>query len=95
MIPQSSSPSDTSLQLIPSVASMPTSSQSTSTTRSGTGYNRLDIAVARVMVKRLVEAGFRKGPSEMVVMPDTAKEAWFDQEALIYLEENLKARNGN
>lgn len=53
------------------------------------------MAVARVMVKRLVEAGFRKGPSEYLVMPDTAKELWFDQEALIYLEENMKVRHGD
>ncbi len=74
---------------------MQTLSPSTSTTRSGIGYSRLDVAVARVMVKRLVEAGFRKGPSELLVMPDIAKEYWYDQEALVYLEENLKARNGN
>ena len=47
------------------------------------------------MVKRLVEAGIRNGPSELLVMPDTAKEYWYDQEALVYLEENLKARGSH
>lgn len=47
------------------------------------------------MVKRLVQSGYRKGPSDFLLLPDSEVEKWYDEEALRYLEENLKKRNGN
>ena len=46
------------------------------------------------MVKRLVESGFRKGPSDLLLISDSEKEIWFDAEAIRYLTENLEARHG-
>ena len=79
-------------RLIPSVSDTQISSPSISTTPSESGFSRLDVAVARVMVKRLVQGQFRKGPSDMLILSDNALEEWYDAEALRYLEENLKKR---
>ena len=76
---------------------MITPSTSTSSTRSDSvqvEFSRADIAVAKVMVKRLVRAGYRKGPSDYLLLSDTALEQWFDGEALAYLHENGKVRQG-
>lgn len=70
------------------LSDMPTLSRSTSTTPSASGHRREDIAVARVLAKRLISAGQRKGPPDFLLLPDSAVEAWLDQEAIRLLEEN-------
>src|SRR3990167_11416442 len=92
MIQQPFSPSDTTSPLILSASGEPIRSASISSTPSGIGFSRLDVATARVMVKRLVESRMRPGPSELMTMSDWELELWLDQEALRYLEENLKKR---
>ena len=95
MIHLPNSQNDTTSPLIHSVSEAVAESPSTSTILSEHGYQRLDLAVARVMVKRLVEAGYRKGPSELLVLPQNEIELWYDQEAVRFLDENLKQRQAN
>lgn len=65
-----------------------TSSKSSSSTNAGSaGFTRLDIAAARVLVKRLVRSGLRKGPSDYLLLTDTALNSWYDDDAVAYLHE--------
>lgn len=48
-----------------------------------------------MVVKKQVRAGFRKGPSDYLVLPDSEIEHWLDEEAVRYLEENLKGRQAS
>lgn len=69
-----------------------TSSESTFTTPDvSTGFSRLDLAVAKVVVRKLIKAGVRKGPSDLLVIEDLAYEQWLEEEAVVYLREQ-KAR---
>ena len=95
MIPQPDSQNDTTSRLIHSVQEVKTSSLSTSITPSTNGFSRLDIAVARVAVKKMIKKGVRKGPSDYLLLFDSEVEKWFDEEAIRYLEENLKKRQAN
>jgi hypothetical protein len=36
----------------------------------------------------LVRRGLRKGPSDLLVLPDYILEQWYDEDALRYLREN-------
>lgn len=67
---------------------------SSSTSAGSAGFARLDIAAARVLVKRLVKSGLRKGPSEMLILTDTALEQWYSEEAVAYLHEQAEKRCG-
>lgn len=65
-----------------------TSSKSSSSTNAGSGgFSRLDIAAARVLVKRLVRSGLRKGPSDMLLLSDSALDSWYDDDAVAYMHE--------
>ena len=67
---------------------------SSSTVAGSAGFTRLDIATARVLVKRLVRSGLRKGPSEYLLLSDSVIEAWYDAEAITYLHEQFAAKCG-
>lgn len=47
-----------------------------------------------MLVKRLVKSGLRKGPSEMLILTDTALEQWYSEEAVAYLHEQAEKRCG-
>ena len=63
-----------------------------STGAGSAGFTRLEIASARVLIKRLVRSGLRKGPSDMLILSDTALEQWYDGEAVSYLHERYSER---
>lgn len=44
------------------------------------------------MVKRLVRSGLRKGPSDMLLLTDSALEQWYSEEAEAYLLEQAQER---
>lgn len=48
--------------------------------------------MARVLVKRLVRSGLRKGPSDMLLLTDSALEQWYSEEAEAYLLEQAQER---
>lgn len=48
---------------------------------------------AKVLVKRLVQSGYRKGPSDLLVLPDHALEQWYTDEAVRYLQERKQERS--
>ena len=52
-----------------------------------TSFSRLDLAAAKVVVKRLVQAGVRKGPTEFLVLSDSQVNDWLNEEAERYLRE--------
>lgn len=54
--------------------------------------SRADIAVAKVVVKKMIRAGVRKGPSDLLLLSDAFLESWYEDDAKRYLEENLKAK---
>lgn len=69
------------------------SSKSSSSTNAGSaGFSRLDVAAARVLVKRLVRSGLRKGPSDMLLLSDSALDEWYDDDAVAYLHEAAQKR---
>lgn len=45
-----------------------------------------------MLVKRLVRSGLRKGPTEMLILTDTALEEWYSEEAVRYLHEQASKR---
>jgi hypothetical protein len=53
----------------------------------------MDIMAAKVMVKRLVQSGYRPGPSELLVLSDRALEEWYTDEAVRYLQEQKVLRS--
>lgn len=58
------------------------------------GFREADLAVARIMVRRLVRSGLRKGPSDYLLLSDSALDQWFNEEAKAYLHEMGKQRQG-
>lgn len=78
--------------MILSASGQPLASASTFTTLEGHGFSRLEVATARVVVKRLVQAGKRKGPSNYLLLLNHEVEALWDQYALDYLKEQAQAR---
>lgn len=63
-----------------------------STSVANSGFSRLDVAVARVLIKRLIRSGLRKGPSDMLLLSDSALESWYDDDAVSYLHETAAKR---
>lgn len=57
------------------------------------GWPLQDIMAAKVMVKRLVGAGYRKGPPDMMILPAHVVEDWFTEDAVRYLKEQKAARS--
>lgn len=51
----------------------------------------MDIMAARVIVRKLVQKGLRKGPSQLLVLEDSAYDNWLTEEAVMFLREQ-KAR---
>lgn len=80
---------------------MPTKSPSVSSIQSAgdrliaarMGWPLLDIMTAKVLVKRLVQSGMRKGPSELLVLSDHALEEWYTDDAVRYLQEQKEKRS--
>lgn len=76
-----------------------TRSQSTSSTPSGqddalkADFPYQDIRAAKVLVKRLVGAGVRKGPTDLLVIPNAVAEQWYTDEAVRYLKEQKEKRS--
>jgi hypothetical protein len=72
-------------------------SQSASSTQEGVAaeFPRLDVAVARVVVRRLVKYGLRKPPGNLLILPDHVYEDWLDQEAVRYLQEQKALRQSS
>lgn len=56
------------------------------------GFSRLDLAVAKVVVRKMIQTGARKGPSDLLVIEDLAYEQWLEGEALAYLREQKAQR---
>lgn len=56
------------------------------------GFSELDIAVAKVVVKRLVANGHRKGPSELLVLEPWQLETWWREDAIAFLQEQKAER---
>ena len=73
-------------------------SQSTSSTpRADEGVTSADfpiwdVMVAKVIVKRLVGSGERKGPSDLLILPEHQVEMWYNEEAVRYLKEQQAVR---
>ncbi len=88
--------SDTSLQNRPYAYLRQIRSQSASTIPRDSnvtlGFSRLDIAAAKVLVRRLVENGHRKGPTDLMVLPAHVVEQWLTDEAVRYLQEQKSVR---
>lgn len=64
-----------------------------SSTNAGSGaFHRWDIAAAKVLVKRLVRSGLRKGPSDMLLLTDSALNEWYNEEAVAFLHEQYARR---
>ena len=63
-----------------------------STSAGSAGFTRLEIASARVLIKRLVRSGLRKGPSDLLILSDHTLEQWYDEDAVKYLHERYAAR---
>lgn len=57
-----------------------------------TGFTLMDVMSAKVLVKRLVQSGMRKGPSDLLVLPSHILEEWYSQEAVRYLKEKRGER---
>lgn len=63
------------------------SAHSSSTNAGSAGFHRWDIAAAKVLVKRLVQCGLRKGPCDLLLLSDSALNEWYNEEAVAYLHE--------
>lgn len=50
--------------------------------------------MATVMVRRLVRAGLRKGPSDLLLLPDYLLDRWYNEDAIAYLHEMGRAKQG-
>lgn len=57
------------------------------------GWPLADIMAAKVLVKRLVQSGMRKGPTDLLVLPDHLIEEWYNAEAVRYLQEQKEKRS--
>lgn len=68
------------------------SEPSFSTDAGSAGFSRLNIAAARVLVKRLVRSGLRKGPTNYLLLSDHVLEQWYSDEAVRYLHEQATNR---
>lgn len=51
------------------------------------GFSRWDIAVAKVMVRRLIEAGARKGPSDLLLIEGWMYDRWLEEDAVAFLRQ--------
>lgn len=89
----SDSLSSTTSPLILSASGQPLVSASISGTLEGHGFSRLEVATARVVVKRLVQAQMRKGPNNYLLLLNHEVEELWDREAVQYLKEQYAARN--
>lgn len=58
------------------------------------GFKESDLAVARIMVRRLVRAGYRKGPTDYLILTDSSLDQWFNEEAVRWLHEQGKTKQG-
>ena len=56
------------------------------------GFSELDIAIARMVVRKLVENGYRKGPSELLVLEPWQLESWWTEDAIAWLREQKEKR---
>lgn len=76
-----------------------TRSQSTSSTPSAPeeslkmSFPYQDIMAAKVVVKRLVGSGMRKGPNDLLVIPNAVADQWYTDEAVRYLQEQKEKRS--
>lgn len=59
------------------------------------GWSRKDIEVAKVAVRWLVLSGRRECISDLLCLPESAIEAWYEQDAIRYLNENARRRESN
>lgn len=67
-------------------------SQSTSATPSvELDFSIEDLLVAKITVRELIRRGARKGPSDLLMLPDHLIEQWYEEDARRFLQEN-KAR---
>lgn len=55
-------------------------------------FPRLDIAVAKVIVRRLVAAQQWRGPSDLLIISDAGYEDWLEGQAVEYLRQQKRAR---
>ena len=51
------------------------------------GFSRWDVQVAKATVRALIRAGIRKGPSTLLVMEPWMYDAWLEEDAVAFLEE--------
>ena len=51
------------------------------------GFSELDIAVATVVVKRMIVNGTRKGPTNMLLVPPSALAEWYREDAISFLRD--------
>lgn len=68
------------------------SGPSSSTSVANTGFSEMDLAAARVLVRRLVQSGLRKGPSDYLLLLDSELDRWYAEEAVRYLHEQGQKR---
>lgn len=70
-----------------------TSSEFTSTTRDvSLGFSERDMLIAKMLVRKMVRAGIRKPPNELLVISDLAYEQWLREEAVSLLREQKAFR---
>jgi hypothetical protein len=58
------------------------------------GFPRQDVLVAKVVVARLIKNGWRKGPSQLLLLSDSAYDSWLNEEAIAWLREQKQLRQG-
>jgi hypothetical protein len=54
----------------------------------------MDVQVAKVVVRRLVRNGWRKGPTDLLLISDHEYDQWLEHEARSWLKEQVVLRRG-
>lgn len=57
-----------------------------------TDFPLMDIQVAMVVVRRLVANGWRKGPTDLLLLSNLSYAEWLEHEARLWLKEQVVLR---
>ncbi len=58
------------------------------------GFDRMELAVAKIVVREQIARGLRKGPSDLLILPDHLLDEWLEAEAVHFLQEQKARRQG-
>jgi len=56
------------------------------------GFEQMDLAVAKIVVREQVARGTRQGPTDLLMLPDHLIEEWYEKEAVNFLREQKERR---